>query len=321
LWVAQKKIGLIVKTTTSLPLRIEEDEVKGMLAIAVCSFVVVVLTAACEVANRDDLDGAPIEDALTIDGGELSDARAPRLSWGQAERILELSSPSAELSPSVSRAGPATTIARSELQGSVFRNVPFRAVRPNISASFGPAGRFEIAEGTSMFDLKMRDDELEVFFWSGLATLSFAERANTSSPFGDVTPLGVSGFSPSLAAGGLRLYYLTLEGELQVLRRATRASSWDTPASVGFEMSFEPSAIDVSDDELTLLVTAEDDSVYAGVYLSTRATTSESFGTPTRIASLEGPFANARFSPTEDVIVASAPFGGSDELYRSRLLP
>ncbi len=295
------------------------EVVVNSFALLIFCAVIGSLALACGPSESEPPDASVDVDAQPDSGQPELDA-AESLDWGPPGRIVELSSSADEQFPCLSRSGLAITFTRGETQDGATVHVPHRALRPTPSDPFGPVARFDAFLGSSVWDLEMREDELEWFFWRGLGDLSFASRERIDLPFTQPQPLGVAGFSPSLAGNGGALYYLDLDGWLQLLRRQNPTSPWSAPISISIDRPFRFAAIDVSADELSMVIAAEPASFYAGLYISTRDTRFDSFGKPERIRTLEGPFSNPRLSADETELVFWAATSSGAELYRSKLV-
>ncbi len=194
-------------------------------------------------------------------------------------------------------------------------HVPYRSHRPSLESSFGPSSRAVNLGTTSIFDLELADNELEWFFWKGLGQLSTMTRPDENSAWSAPRDLGIDGFSPSLSADGLTLYFITLEGALNASCRKAINTPWQPPVSIGIAAAFRIASIDISVDGLSLVITGDTESLSAGVYLSNRTNLSSPFAEPIAIESLRGGYQNARFSSNDREIVVSAEYGGNHELF------
>ena len=110
---------------------------------------------------------------------------------------------------------------------------------------------------------------------------------------------------------GLALYYLDLNGNVMVAHRSDLSDPWQSGVAVDIDIAFAPTAVDISRDQRTLLITAEPNNVRAGIYKASRPSLNDAFNEPTRIDALEGPFSSARFGSQDREIFMSAPFLGS----------
>ena len=104
------------------------------------------------------------------------------------------------------------------------------------------------------YDVEISTSGEEIFFLrTDSDDILTAARASAGAAFGEVTPTGLLGYSPSLSGDGLRLYFLDLD--LIKIQRSSRESidaPWDTPVDVGPVK--DAAWIDVSSDELSVLV-------------------------------------------------------------------
>jgi hypothetical protein len=160
--------------------------------------------------------------------------------------------------------------------------------------------------GTYDDDPSITEDGKELFFNSGAPRTGYiaggdifvSNRSTTAQAFTTSAVVAVStGFDdtrPMISADGLALYFGTERGgarELYVATRATRQAQWDPamPVGVGGMASAEATAIVVNGGRALYF-----DSNVSGngdLYVATRATTSDPWGTPELIAEVSDPIA------------------------------
>lgn len=149
---------------------------------------------------------------------------------------------------------------------------------------------------------------------SGDWDIWFATRTTTSEPWGEPINLGPAvnttywEFSQSISADGLTLYFMstrpggTENADIWITTRATTSNPWDTPVNLGSTVN--SSSIDwspsISADDLELFFmsnrSGDDD-----IWVTTRASTSDSWGTPVNLGStVNSPFGDATPSITAD---------------------
>ena len=133
---------------------------------------------------------------------------------------------------SVGKAGPAIYVA-----GRESRDAPFTAARP-VDELAGVAGEFDIEISSSGLEFLVSDTTTEDIF--------SAARSSRESSFGEVTPTGMTGFSPTLSGAGLDVYIL----DEDFLWHTTREAYGDPWALLGVMVGLSPPYrwIDVSAD-------------------------------------------------------------------------
>ena len=264
---------------------------------------------------------APAGDAgLAADSSQTKDAASDArsaTSWAPPRRLVEIGSPADEQFPTLTDNGLTIYFTRTEQTGSFVVNVPYRAYRPTRDSKFGPASSAASFGTISIWDLELAPNGLEWFFWKGLGQLASSTRANLEAPWSQPTDIGFDGFSPSLSGDERSLFFVGFDNNVRVLERETPLAPWTTSGVVAVPTSFEIKSIDISADDLTLLITAASDSLAAGVHFATRSSPNDPFESPTAIPALSGAYKNARFSADETEIVASGEYAGHSELFLS----
>ncbi len=203
--------------------------------------------------------------------GSASDAATP-CKWSPLLRLANVNSPSVlDLVGSLSPDGRTLYFSRTGDPGR-----SFFATRDSVGQAFGPPTQLPEL-GDDQFDLEISATGLEILYRAS-ATIETATRGAPGGTFGDAEPTGLEGASPSLSGDGLALYFTA---ELQVLRATRRAigEPWEAPVSVLPSSGFV--GVDVSQDELRLLLTVNPFEEPAMPYaIAERATTDEEFGAP-----------------------------------------
>jgi hypothetical protein len=238
--------------------------------------------------------------------------------WTTAEPIVELASPTDERFGSLTGDGLVIYFTRTEMIGSFVVNVPYAAGRASVDLPFGDPLRPVAWGASSIYDQDHAADNLEWFFWRGLGQLGTSARAAIGDPWSFPIDLAVDGFSPSISGDGRSLYFVDFNGELAVMARDGRGEPWSPPALVPVAGEIGIARIDVSADELSLLISAQPGSPEAGVYIAERLSRADGFGEPQLIDALAGPYEAPRFRADELEIVCELQLGGDRNLYRSR---
>ena len=259
-----------------------------------------------------------LPDAEPIEGDAATDAAIGR--WSVPEAIESLATAADERFPSITAAGRVIYFTRTEMIGDRIVNVPYVASRESIIFEFDEVVRPVAWGSMSIWEQDHHPDHREWFFWRGLGQLARATRPSTEEPWSPPEDLGASGFSPSISRDGLSLYFIDPRGAVAVTRRLDREAPFGPPALVPVAGDLPIGAIDISDDELTLLITADPASPEAGVYLATRGSVDGGFAAPEPIDTLAGPYESARFRADELEIVAVLELSGDRDLYRSHLV-
>lgn len=273
------------------------------------------VTGAC----GDGTDPNPEVDAA-VDAADASADAAPVFRWTAAEPIAELATPGDERYPSLTDGDRVIYFTRTEMIGSFTVNVPYSAYRASTELPFGAAVRPVAWGASSIFDQEHAGDHLEWFFWRGLGQLGTAARASIGDPWSFPSDIGVDGFSPSISGDGRSLYFVDFSGELAVMTRDGRGSPWSTPAIIPVAGDLEIEDVDVSADELTLVIATDPAGDAPGLYLASRASIADGFSEPEPIGALSGPYESPRFNAAATEIVCGLQLGGDRNLYRSRLV-
>jgi hypothetical protein len=126
----------------------------------------------------------------------------------------------------------------------------FDAARDAVDQPFGSSRRVTgLAGAPGEYEIEISPGAEELFFLQD----GTDEILTTARPFGEVRTTGLAGFSPSVPADGLALYFLDLD-RTTILRsrRGAIGEPWQPPERVGDATGFQ--WIDVSADELGLLL-------------------------------------------------------------------
>ena len=235
-------------------------------------------------------DAAP-PPAPVVDGGSSEpdaaepepDAGLPACRWGElsADPFAQVNGPDYEESGSLTGDGLSIFFTRFPVTGQDFTADVFEADRESVDQPFGAAR--PVAGGSKAeedeFELEISGDGTEIFFLRLSDDILSARRPAPGAPFGTVATTGLLGFSPSLSGDGLALYFIDLD--FTRIMRATRTAigqPWETPVDVGGVGGFD--AIDVSADQLQLLLSRPADGISQTVAIASRASLEEPFGAP-----------------------------------------
>jgi hypothetical protein len=257
------------------------------------------------------------------DGGAVDSAGSPdviadgddRGEWGAPRQLVAVNTSAHERFAVLGDGGFSVLFARTEASGSLSVNRPYVAHRSALADPFNPAARAAAFGDTSIHDFELSTDGLEWLTWKGLGQLAVSRRPSTDEPWSPPAELGFDGFSPSLSADGLSLYYLGLgDAGLIVRRRASPTTPWGQPRALLVAGERTPIAIDISSDELSLLVTADTRLPGGGVFIARRSSPSDDFDAPLPIESLAGTFESARFGDGDQWITATDSRGSDREL-------
>jgi hypothetical protein len=206
------------------------------------------------------------------DGDPAGDARPP-CSWSPLSRLANVNSTIEEGGGSIDSEGLVLYFTRSKgLQGDVYR-----ATRPAVGQAFGQVTLLEeLADAALPLHPEVSPSQLEMFYVFDLDRIEVMTRATPTSPFGASVPTGFQGTSPSLSGDGLALYF-TSDGTVFRSTRAAIGAAWSAPVTV--LPTEEHFAVDVSPDELRLLLTSESDDTIP-MAIAERKTTDDDFGPP-----------------------------------------
>jgi hypothetical protein len=262
------------------------------------------LTACC--TSFDEPGPAPDVAATPPGPPELAPELATAGAFGAPRPLVALNTSAHERFPVIAADGLSILFARTETSGSFSVNRPYVATRGSVDEPFDPPARAAAFGDTSIHDFELSVDGLEWYYWKGLGQLARSVRASTDEPWSPPEELGFDGFSPSLSADGLSLYYLGLGDAGVIVRyRADRATPWSQPQAILVAGDETPIAIDISSDELALLVTADTRLPGGGVFIARRPTIADDFGPPEPIESLRGAFESARFGNFDQFITVT----------------
>lgn len=226
--------------------------------------------------------------------------------WSAPRPLVALDTSADERFAAPSADGLTLMFARTERSGSFYVNRPYVARRTALDAPFDPPARAAAFGDTSIWDFEVSADGLEWYYWKGLGQLARSRRSSLDEPWSPPEELGFEGLSPSLSTDGLRLYYLRAGSPAVILReRSSRAAPWGQPRAVLVAGERAPIAIDISKDELQLLITADTRLPDGGVFIASRADPDADFEEPVPVATLQGAFEAARFGAGDRLIAVT----------------
>ncbi len=225
--------------------------------------------------------------------------------------LSELNTSLDERFPVFAASGLSLYFARVEVVGGFEINVPYVARRTSLDEAFGVAVRAAGFGTISISDFEMSDDELEWLYWRSLGQVATSTRPDLDDGWNPPSNLGFDGFSPTLSADGEALVYLALDGKLMRRRRTDRTAPWGTATIVSVDINQPISAVDLSSDGNSLLVTLE-----AGIYLSSRPSAALPYAAAQLV--LAGRFENARFGTGDSLISMTARFVSTEMLVSPR---
>lgn len=196
----------------------------------------------------------------------------------------------------------------------------FDAGRDSIDVPFGSSRLVsELAGSPGEYEIEVSADASELFFLSDANATD--EIQTTARPFGEVRTTGLRGFSPSVSADGLALYFLDLDRA--TILRSTRSSidaAWGAPETQGKATGFQ--WIDVSADQLSLLLSGGDPS-QASIAIARRQGVEDPWGEPVSAGDV---FAGEDLvhlgkaswdGSGRQMAVSAAVLGGASDLYLS----
>lgn len=152
------------------------------------------------------------------------------------------------------------------------------ATRGSIGQAFSqPTLIAELSDSDLELDPEISPSGLEVFYPIDIgASIETAVRETPTSPFVPAPRTGLRGLSPALSGDALSLYFV----DQNTIRRATRTAigePWSSPVTI--LPTAEYLAVDVSPDELRLLLTSAPDDA-SPLWIAERASVEDVFGTP-----------------------------------------
>lgn len=205
----------------------------------------------------------------------------------------------------------------------------FVAARPDRSSPFDVANELiTITTNDDDADPTISHDGLEIIFFrsTGIGCLYDARRPSTTVPFDPATATTICNAGGAfLSRDGLTLYYNTRidnQGE-GVLYRTTRASTSDVfepgapiPELTGGATKGYPA---LTSDELAIVFESSGGGPDLDLWIATRTTTADPFGTPDRIPELETTSNDGDASFTDDgtEIFFESDQPGSPDLYHA----
>lgn len=257
--------------------------------------VSIVALAACgDIGTSIEADGglgARVDAATAADsgsgapdaGGSQPDAAPPACAWSvlSAEPFAAVNGADYEESPTITGDGLTAFFTRFPVEGNDFTTDVFDAIRESVDEPFSAARPVpEVSKAQEdEFELEISGDGEEIFLQRSSDDILTASRPAPGAPFGEVTATGLLGFSPSVSGDRLSLYFIDVD--FTRILRSTRSAvgePWTNPVELGSRGAFE--TIDVSADELQLLLSRPADGVSQTVAIATRASIDEPFGAP-----------------------------------------
>jgi len=228
-----------------------------------------------------DGSGAP-PDAASPGGDAASDAGpTPSCAWSELSPMpfAVVNGPDDEESATLT--GDGRVVFFTAFAGSGVPEI-FDAVRQAADQPFGASRLVPELNSAAEWELELEVSASgEEIFFAHLSAdpILSASRASIDDPFGSVAQTGLVGRSPSLSGDGLDLYFADL-GLKRILRasRSAVGEPWSDPVDVGSLAGYE--SIDVSSDELHLLMSRSQVFGPPTVTIATRETVDEPFGAP-----------------------------------------
>jgi len=264
-------------------------------AVAVTLSLLALATGGCgDIGTSLDADGgtgsradaASIADSAPADpdGGDRDpDAGPPACTWSElsAEPFAAVNGPDYEESATLTGDGLSVFFTRFPVQGNDFTGDVFDATRGSVDQPFSAARLVtEVSKAEEdELELEISGGGEEIFFLRSSDDILTASRPAPGAPFGEVSATGLLGYSPSLSGDRLALYFIDLD--FTRIMRATRIAvgePWDSPVDVGGLGGFD--TIDVSVDELQVLLSRPADGISQPVAIATRASLDQPFGAP-----------------------------------------
>ncbi len=265
-------------------------------AVAVTVSLLALATGGCgDIGTSIDADGgtgsradaAPMaadSGAGDPDAGDRDpDAGPPACRWSKlsSEPFAEVNGPDYEESATLTGDGLTVFFTRFPIEGQDFTTDVFDATREALDQPFSaPRLVTEVSKAEEdELELEISGDGEEIFFLRLSDDILTASRPAPGAPFGAVAATGLLGYSPSLSGDRLALYFIDLD--FTRIMRATRTAvgePWNTPVDVGGIGGFD--TIDVSADELQVLLSRPADGISQPVAIATRASLDEPFGAP-----------------------------------------
>ncbi len=271
--------------------------------------------AGCGQVPRSDGDAGHADGSARIDDastGSVDAATGPR-AFGPPILISEANSDGNDRFGTVSDNGNTLFFTRTAVLNGFRVNQPYVARRENDGALYSPPTRTGGFGQTSISGLDVREDGLELIYWLGLGQLAKSSRSDLDDGWTAPIQLGFDGLSPSVSGDGMTLYYVSLDGYILTRSRSNVNGTWNAPSLVAL-LAFKPAstlvAIDVSSDELEMLLTTNAFDQNAGVYLASRPTRTAVFEVESRL--FPGSFESARFRADGNQIVVTSTSNPDD---------
>jgi WD40-like Beta Propeller Repeat len=241
------------------------------------------LDAGTEDGDDDSEDGG--ENAADagngMDAGEPADAGRPCSSWSTLTPLGGVNSVAYEEEGSIGPDGLSIVFSSDRQDPGGGNWAIYSAERGSTGEAFGEPVRLAELDDleVSELDPEISPSGLEIFYHVIPGrTIRTASRDSRTEAFGPAEETGLTGRSPSLSGDGLALYFVNEEEDFTI-QRATRksvGSKWSSPVSV---LPTNPYyAVDVSPDELRLLVSTSDSE--APFLVAERSSIDEEFGPP-----------------------------------------
>lgn len=254
----------------------------SFLAVAACGDIGTSIDADAGGGSRADA-ATPDSGPAGPDAGGGEDAGLPACEWGKLspDPFAMVNGPDFEEAATLTGDGLTVFFTRFSVDTKDFITDVFDATRDAADQPFSAARLVtEISQvDEPELELEISGDGQEIFFLRSSDDILSASRPSPGAPFGAVTPTGLFGFSPTVSGDRLALYFIDVD--FTRILRATRTAvgePWNTPVDVGDMGSFE--TLDVSADELQLLLSRPADGVSQTVAIATRDSIDEPFGAP-----------------------------------------
>lgn len=239
------------------------------------------ITVPCwDAGVEPDGSQVPPIDGSTLADGTVDYDAAPTLgAWGTPVKVTGgVSSDYGDRSPSISASGLELYFDRI---GQINGGAIMRATRPYIGGFWTLTGG--VRTGHSAPDIA--PNGLELYTVSANRIFRSVRGSTDSTDWGGASEL-FPGFHPSLAKGGLALYYVE-DGELMRRERTNLSTSWQAPTAVALPPADDYADLAVSDDELFAIATALDGGEIV-LYELNRSSQADSWGDPVVIHAFDG---------------------------------
>lgn len=254
--------------------------------------------------------------------------------FGPASAVTAFNTPSTDQLTDLSPDGLTAT-----LQSNV--SVPFRVFSSTRASLVGPwsapsnADYVNTNAGINTGHAIMSPDGLELIYQQH-PNIYVASRASTAVPFSAGTmnstlSIGTSYTRPGkLSADGLRIYFEATDASnvnLFVSSRATLASPWGTPTQGPFSANVNTTGIEsepyVTPDELQLFFVSNraGGAGSADIWWASRATTSDPFGIPVNVASVNTSSTDSSPELFGGTLFFTSTRSGNYDVYSTQMIP